>query len=180
MPSAGFYCLVNVSTPAPSGYGNFTDGSEICPTANGGECPVGHYCPGGTGEPKPCDGGHYCPEAGKFFGLCTADLMHLMNKSGHNDSSRIVGVDFSSREVTHPTKSYIIDNNYQFYALYPTWSPWKLNWSYYSIQNIVIESYTCYWRWHFGEVVIDLQHCRNAILVQEQWSGHGRRNTKLS
>lgn len=62
--TSGFYCLVNVTTPTPSGYYNNTSGDCLCPGDVGGVCPVGYYCPAGTGEPKPCDGGYYCPNPG--------------------------------------------------------------------------------------------------------------------
>lgn len=45
--SAGFYCSKNATTHAP------TDG------VTGNVCPIGHYCPVGTGTPTPCAPGTY-------------------------------------------------------------------------------------------------------------------------
>lgn len=45
--SAGYYCSHNASVPAP------TDG------ITGNKCPVGHYCPIGTAQPKLCSPGFY-------------------------------------------------------------------------------------------------------------------------
>ncbi|KAM8927608.1 uncharacterized protein RCH25_007839 [Pelodytes ibericus] len=42
----GFYCGLGVSSSAPTG-------------ENGGECPVGHYCPGGSSHPITCPAGTY-------------------------------------------------------------------------------------------------------------------------
>lgn len=46
--SAGYYCTANATTASP------TDGG-----VTGDVCPLGHYCPVGTGTPVPCPAGSY-------------------------------------------------------------------------------------------------------------------------
>ena len=45
--SDGYFCAGNATTAQP------TDGTT------GDECPLGHYCPAGSGQPLPCEDGTY-------------------------------------------------------------------------------------------------------------------------
>lgn len=45
--SAGYYCAGNATSAQP------TDGTT------GNVCPVGNYCPSGSGQPLPCEDGTY-------------------------------------------------------------------------------------------------------------------------
>ena len=57
--NASYYCLNSSTTPQPL-TGEF-----------GGPCPVGHYCPSGTGYPVPCPAGTYNPNThGSSEGNC--------------------------------------------------------------------------------------------------------------
>lgn len=70
--SPGYYCEYGVDRPEPAG-NNATScapyiaNSSACPyingqeTGKGGICPIGHYCPEGTYQPKPCPAGTYGP-----------------------------------------------------------------------------------------------------------------------
>ena len=48
--TAGFYCTLGAIVAAPN--------AEVYGTV----CPAGHYCPEGTGVPKPCSVGTYLPD----------------------------------------------------------------------------------------------------------------------
>ena len=76
---AGFYCLTNSTTNRPSGIENYTDpDSCICPASDvGGVCPVGFFCPRGTGRPNPCTGGYYCDTEGIVVQFCWFDALKL-------------------------------------------------------------------------------------------------------
>ena len=45
----GHWCASGVDTATPSG----------SHTGDGGECPIGHYCPGGDAIPIGCPAGYY-------------------------------------------------------------------------------------------------------------------------
>jgi len=79
--SNGYYCATNSSSAQP------TDGTT------GDECPVGHYCPAGTGQPLPCEDGTYagvttmanCDEVSpNSYAGFLSNFCHFRNSSSEN------------------------------------------------------------------------------------------------
>ena len=64
--TAGYYCTLSATRPDPQN------------DATGGDCPVGHYCPDGTGVPETCPPGYFSNATGNtdFTGckLCTEGM----------------------------------------------------------------------------------------------------------
>ena len=78
---AGYYCVLGAvtATPRPSlsqAYQLMLMGSLVYSFLNetGSICPVGHFCPQGSGQPQPCSPGTFCPQEGlaEPVGLCSA------------------------------------------------------------------------------------------------------------
>lgn len=68
----GYFCEYGVDRPMPTGANTtscapYIANSSACPyiygkeTGKGGVCPIGHYCPVGTFQAKPCPAGTYSP-----------------------------------------------------------------------------------------------------------------------
>ncbi|MGH0137990.1 UNVERIFIED_CONTAM: hypothetical protein FKN15_065321 [Acipenser sinensis] len=58
---AGFFCSVGASSPNSSEYMVKSDGISF---AGNNVCPVGHFCPAGTGYPLPCPAGSFSNSPG--------------------------------------------------------------------------------------------------------------------
>ncbi|CEM31004.1 unnamed protein product [Vitrella brassicaformis CCMP3155] len=66
---AGYFCAGGAATTTPVGFGN----------PQGGECPVGHYCPTGTNSSIPCPPGEYANVARSATCLPCPPGKHCIN-----------------------------------------------------------------------------------------------------
>lgn len=82
----GYYCESGVDRPNPQ-TSNATQTDPTCSCSDqaefrgiGGICPLGHFCPGGSYSPNPCEAGSYGDEIGlELCKLCPQGFYCLIN-----------------------------------------------------------------------------------------------------